>query len=71
MKSHIEMVIQAKVNGKIDAIATKLDTFIVRANPAVSMFENLTWMKKSIIGIVIFLGALATAMSFIQQLFKK
>jgi hypothetical protein len=76
MKSHIETVIQAKVNGKIDKLtltmkenSDKMNEFISRADPAVKVFENLNWLKKSIIGIVVFIAALAGGMAFIQQAF--
>lgn len=71
IKSHIEDVIQLKVNGKIDTISKRLDAFIIRADPAVKIFENLTWFKKSILSLVLFLAALATAMSYLQSFFSK
>lgn len=74
MKEHLETVLQAKVNGKIDKISVamkensdKLNDFIIRAEPAVKLFENLTWFKKVVIGIAVFVATIAAGMTVLQQ----
>ena len=67
----IKETIKTVVNGKIDRLTVKLDDFIVRADPAVNFFENVTWSKKIILGAVIFVGAIASALLAIKQLYIK
>lgn len=71
MKEHIEDVIQSKVNGKIDTISRRFDAFLMRAEPALRAFENVTWAKKVIIGFIVTLGSLAVAYSAISNLIRK
>lgn len=66
MKEHVADVIRLTVNGKIDGLRRDFNAFVIRAEPAVKVFENLTWFKKVIIGVLVFLGSVATVWSWLQ-----
>ncbi len=74
LKEHLENVLQAKVNGKIDKISVrmdKLDAFIERAGPAVEFFENVTWLKTVLIGFLTFVALVGGAWAVITQFIIK
>ena len=69
MRHHVEEAIIRVVNGKIDKLDQKLDNYIkddtawkVRAEPAVKVFENTTWLGSLIIKFLKVLGLLGAGM---------
>lgn len=68
LKEHVAATVRTVVNGKIDNIAKKLDTYITdddewkrRAEPVVKAFENTSWLFQLFIGTLKILGLLGGA----------
>jgi hypothetical protein len=53
-----------------NSIEKKLDEFIERAEPMVKTFENLSWTKKALLSLAIFVSALLGVGIAIKTLFK-
>lgn len=70
-KIHMEAVIQKTVNGKIDTLTKETRAFITRATPVVSLFENISWLKKILISGLISIASIAVGAQAIVDIFFK
>jgi hypothetical protein len=75
LKQHIEVVIQAKVNGKIDKISQKLDEYIKldeawknTATPVIKMGTNVKGFGAVAGYFLAFMAALSACWTFIEWL---
>lgn len=77
IQATIKETIQENVNGKIDIISRKLDTYIkednewkVRAEPVILMGENVRGFGKVSLYVVGFVASVSGAVILIINLFK-
>ena len=81
MGEHIEAIIQLKVNGKIDRITARLDTYIkddeewkLAAKPVLDLGNNITGFGKvvgAIVGVMAAIGSSWVLIQWIGGIFKK